>query len=1199
MQARSGVFIFVAFLFLVFLPGPGADLCGQSLLDRGEPRIYTGEHLEAVGMPVGGIGTGNIWIGGDGLLPVWQIFNNLTEDARVPDSFFAVRAQARGGEPRLFALEQGIYTGFEMARVRCFRADYPFAWLEFECEGLPVDVSLEVFNPMIPLNLEDSSIPCAIFSWTAHNPGNVPVDVSFAAMLQNAVGYDGYGDIISRYFWGYGGNLNTVEHGDDHVRILLDVPDRNPPRFMESVSLLYHGDEFRVLRTCENLDVKRLPARGPAPDTDAVWVRGISLETDRRLLDAIARKAESGGVVSLTRAEASFLNMIVDIRAAEEAGGWTPEYVLFEDFESGDYDGWTVEGEAFGEKPHTGTSPKQQPVDGFMGEGLVNTFVPDDGPHGTLTSRPFRVEHRYIGFLIGGGNHEGRTCINLKVDGRVVRTATGKNNEYLEFKQWDVADFRLEEAVIEIVDRESGGWGHVNIDQIVFSELPPAALIGKEEALRTIARLLPLERNEKSGFSVKGWETTVAKPEGSRALPVGWKGLFDRATMWLRLGEGTAEDFRGIANTVGVKFDDNNDGLPPESPLFGEMCLSVLDEGAHGRPDWSDYRELADDLRVDGLAAEEKTRSLMSRPGETRNCALAAPFTLEPGAERTVTFIVAWRFPNLERFGHRGNLYAERFASAAEVEQYVRENFDRLLAESLLYRDTLYETNLPYWMLECLSSQACIFRTNNCFFAARHKDTGEPYFAGYEGCYGCCPLNCTHVWNYAQTHARLFPEIGRNLRRYDFNHYLKESGETQHRQHRPYGAFIDGHCAVLEGAYREHLMSPDDAFLREIWPGVRMAAVWLIDAIDPDEDGVNSGHQWNTYDVATGGAHTFIGSQYLSAMFAVYMMARAVGDDDFAERCHAIRIAGRKNQDELLWNEDFGYYIQIPDEKPARDYNTGCHADQLLGQWWAHMLGTGYLYPSEHVRTALESIYKHNLLRDFTRFRQRPRRYVVDGEGGLLMCTWPHGGRPDPFILYADEVWTGIEYSTAALMIYEGMIEEAFDIVKTARDRYDGRLRQGLNSGPGGNPFCELECGRFYARALSSWSLLLAAQGFHYGGPDERIGFVPRWSPGNHSSFFCAAEGWGLFSQRDEGRTRVATIDVRHGRVPVQKLVLSRPNGFEGRPEVEMRLGDEVVRVKTTGFVDTEGFIEQELWFTLKDRVVVTPGDKLEVRMTW
>ncbi len=99
------------------------------------------------------------------------------------------------------------------------------------------------------------------------------------------------------------------------------------------------------------------------------------------------------------------------------------------------------------------------------------------------------------------------------------------------------------------------------------------------------------------------------------------------------------------------------------------------------------------------------------------------------------------------------------------------------------------------------------------------------------------------------------------------------------------------------------------------------------------------------------------------------------------------------------------------------------------------------------------------------------------------MCTWPEGGRPDPFIIYADEVWTGIEYSTAGLFIWEGLEEEARTLVEAARDRYDGVRRDGVDSGPGGNPYCELECGKFYARAQSSWGLILAAQGFELDGP--------------------------------------------------------------------------------------------------------------------
>src|SRR5439155_15860202 len=89
---------------------------------------------------------------------------------------------------------------------------------------------------------------------------------------------------------------------------------------------------------------------------------------------------------------------------------------------------------------------------------------------GTLTSPPFVLERRCLNFLIGGGNHPGETCINLLIDGKVVRTATGRDDEHLECDGWDVAEFAGRSAVIEIVERHTGGWGHINIDHIVQSD---------------------------------------------------------------------------------------------------------------------------------------------------------------------------------------------------------------------------------------------------------------------------------------------------------------------------------------------------------------------------------------------------------------------------------------------------------------------------------------------------------------------------------------------------------------------------------------------------------------------------------------------------------------------------------------------------------------------------------------------------------
>ncbi len=148
--------------------------------------------------------------------------------------------------------------------------------------------------------------------------------------------------------------------------------------------------------------------------------------------------------------------------------------ILIADFEGSDYGQWTVTGEAFGPGPARGTLPGQMSVTGYLGNGLVNSFFNGDGSTGTLTSPPFVVQRDFLNFLLGGGMHPGEACINLLVDGEVVRTATGPNdrpggNEQLDWSCWDVKDLKGRQAVIQIVDLRQGGWGHINIDQLVQS----------------------------------------------------------------------------------------------------------------------------------------------------------------------------------------------------------------------------------------------------------------------------------------------------------------------------------------------------------------------------------------------------------------------------------------------------------------------------------------------------------------------------------------------------------------------------------------------------------------------------------------------------------------------------------------------------------------------------------------------------------
>ena len=156
--------------------------------------------------------------------------------------------------------------------------------------------------------------------------------------------------------------------------------------------------------------------------------------------------------------------------------------ILIADFEGSDYGAWKSTGEAFGPGPARGTLPNQMHVDGFKGKGLANSFYKGDGTTGTLTSPPFKIERRFIGFLIGGGKDSEKTCMHLLVDGIVARTATGPNDkpggtEALAPESWDVSELAGKTAVIQIVDQATGGWGHINVDHIVQTDRKPPGLL--------------------------------------------------------------------------------------------------------------------------------------------------------------------------------------------------------------------------------------------------------------------------------------------------------------------------------------------------------------------------------------------------------------------------------------------------------------------------------------------------------------------------------------------------------------------------------------------------------------------------------------------------------------------------------------------------------------------------------------------------
>ncbi len=294
-------------------------------------------------------------------------------------------------------------------------------------------------------------------------------------------------------------------------------------------------------------------------------------------------------------------------------------------------------------------------------------------------------------------------------------------------------------------------------------------------------------------------------------------------------------------------------------------------------------------------------------------------------------------------------------------------------------------------------------------------------------------------------------------------------------------------------AYREHLTAADDAYLKATWPRIRRSIEFLI-GCDGDENGILEGEQYNTLDKAWFGAMAWISSFYIAALRAGEAMATDMKDTAFATRCRTIAERGSALLVKQLYNGE--YFIHRPDPKHpgTTNSNNGCHIDQLMGQAWAWQVGLPRIAPRPEVLSALEALWKYNFTPDAGAYMKRMqpvikggRWYAMEGEGGVVMTSFPHGGAETAsgkghFAYYMNEVWTGQEHQLAAHMLWEGLVDKALVLTRMIHDRHHASRR---------SPYNEVECSDHYARAMSSHGTFLAACGFDYHGPKGHIAFAP------------------------------------------------------------------------------------------------------------
>jgi hypothetical protein len=301
---------------------------------------------------------------------------------------------------------------------------------------------------------------------------------------------------------------------------------------------------------------------------------------------------------------------------------------------------------------------------------------------------------------------------------------------------------------------------------------------------------------------------------------------------------------------------------------------------------------------------------------------------------------------------------------------------------------------------------------------------------------------------------------------------------------------------------------------------------YCIRTWDPRSTGTLEEPHHNTYDIEFWGPDGMCTSFYLGALKSFCEMGSHLGHD--VSKYQELYKKGRQAIETDLFNGEYFFQkirwegLSSPDpvkasegswtseyseearellkrEGPKYQYGTGCLSDGILGAWIGKVCGLQDIVDSARVRSHLNSVYKYNFRKDLTDHSnpQRPS-YALGNEGGLLLCTWPKGGKLSLPFVYCDEVWTGFEYQAATHLMMMGEVEKGLDIVRACRQRYNGRLR---------NPFDEYECGHWYARAMSSYAMLQGLTGVRYDALTQKMYIDTR--VGDFTSFISTGTGFG------------------------------------------------------------------------------------------
>ena len=685
--------------------------------------------------------------------------------------------------------------------------------------------------------------------------------------------------------------------------------------------------------------------------------------------------------------------------------------------------------------------------------------------------------------------------------------------------------------------------------------------------------------------TITGWSPFIPGDPDNSSLPVGAleytlkntgktpiESVFSfHSSNFMKAGSGE-NSITAIHN--GFVLNQKPTGKEPQSrghfALFTDQPSTVVDH-CWFRGGWWDPLTIAWKNVEEGNLIQN-----LPQPKDAPGASLFVPVKLAPNEEKTIRIMLAWYVPDSKiRLGEdpKGTpkcdpstgcctspyyqpWYSGKFSTIQEVANFWDRNYEELRQKSQLFTKAFYDMTLPPEVVEAVAANLTILKSPTVL---RQRD-GKLW--AWEGCTdksGCCEGSCTHVWNYAQAIPHLFPSLERSLRQTEFEVSQNPDGHQAFRSALPirpklhdFHAAADGQLGGMMKVYREWRISGNSQWMKELFPKVKESMDYCIKTWDPRHKGVLEEPHHNTYDIEFWGPEGMCTSFYLGALQAVTEMGKYLGED--MSRYKKLSDKGEKFMQDSLFNGEYFYQkirwkgLNAPNpvelskntwnsnysaeaqrllqtEGPKYQYGNGCLSDGALGFWVARMCGMKNPMDSSLISSHLQAVYQYNLKHDLSNHAnpQRPT-YALGHDGGLLLCSWPKGGKLSLPFVYSNEVWTGIEYQVASHLMLMGQTEKGLDIVRTCRARYNGIIR---------NPFDEYECGHWYARAMSSYGLLEGLTGVRYDAVDHTLYIDSKI--GDFTGFISTETGYGNVGLQN-GKPFLKMVS---GHLEVKKILVS------------------------------------------------------------